>query len=221
MIAQEAVDLALREGAAQKPRELASFVDWLAHRPAPRTVVEIGTLRGGTLAAWCAIAAPDAVIISVDLPGGEWGGGYSDHDVPRLLGLARPGQRLELVRGDSHDPGVQRSVRLCLGEREVDLLFIDGDHSEEGAWADFNDYSQLVAEGGVIAMHDILPHPDVPGCDVDLAWASVRAENWKTIEFCDANDRHPEWGQWGGIGVVVWSRPKLPPRGPENMVTRW
>ena len=197
-----AADLAMREGAAQKPGELADFFDWLSGRDPLRTIVEIGTLRGGTLAAWCAIAEPDARIVSIDLPGGRWGGGYAESDEPRLRALAQPGQELTLIRGDSH--AILTIVRLeeILGEDEIDMLFIDGDHSEAGALEDYSDYGSLVRRGGVIAFHDILPHPNVPGCDVDQAWRQIAADH-EHVEFTDPGDTHPEWGQWGGIGALI------------------
>src|SRR5918912_776240 len=64
---------AQRRGALQKLRELAPLVALLRRR-APRVVVEIGTARGGTFYAWCQVAGPDALLVSIDLPGGPFGG---------------------------------------------------------------------------------------------------------------------------------------------------
>jgi hypothetical protein len=38
--------------------------------------LEIGTARGGTLFFLTRLASPHATIVSVDLPGGPFGGGY-------------------------------------------------------------------------------------------------------------------------------------------------
>ena len=43
----------------------------------PRIILEIGTAGGGTLFLFTRIAHPEATIISVDLPGGPFGGGYT------------------------------------------------------------------------------------------------------------------------------------------------
>jgi len=42
----------------------------------PKAVLETGTAGGGTLFLWCRLASDDARIISVDLPGDPFGGGY-------------------------------------------------------------------------------------------------------------------------------------------------
>ncbi|WP_286049656.1 class I SAM-dependent methyltransferase [Rheinheimera sp. KL1] len=44
-----------------------------------------------------------------------------------------------------------------LGHDEIDLLFIDGDHSIDGCRADFELYAPRVAVGGYIIFHDIFP----------------------------------------------------------------
>src|SRR5204862_237941 len=67
-------------GAMQKVRELAPLIGLLQRR-GPRVVVEIGTARGGTFFVWCRVARPDAVIVSIDLPGGRFGGGYASEDI--------------------------------------------------------------------------------------------------------------------------------------------
>ncbi|MBA7660164.1 hypothetical protein ES703_68163 [subsurface metagenome] len=42
----------------------------------PKIVLEIGTASGGTLFLFSRVADPEATIISIDLPGGTFGGGY-------------------------------------------------------------------------------------------------------------------------------------------------
>src|SRR5580765_3151499 len=56
--------------------ELQQFADITANLK-PKIVMEIGTNHGGTLCIFSRLAAHDATIISVDLPGGEFGGGYT------------------------------------------------------------------------------------------------------------------------------------------------
>jgi hypothetical protein len=56
-------------GGIQKLTEFAPLAALVARRRA--RVVEIGSARGGTLWAWCQVAADAAVIVSVDLPRGR------------------------------------------------------------------------------------------------------------------------------------------------------
>ncbi len=41
----------------------------------------------------------------------------------------------------------------------LDLLFIDGGHGEEVAWADFRHWTPKVVPGGLLAIHDVFPDP--------------------------------------------------------------
>jgi cephalosporin hydroxylase len=69
----------------------------------PRTILEIGTSRGGTLFLFSWIAHENATIISIDLPGGKFGGGYPLWKVSLYKSFARRNQKIYLTRGDSHD----------------------------------------------------------------------------------------------------------------------
>ena len=191
---------AIALGANQKVSELTPLVRLLQRRRLD-TVVEIGTAKGGTFATWCALAEPEAVLVSIDLPGGMHGGGYSEDEAERFRGYARPGQRLHFLRADSHAPATRDALAKILAGRAVDFLMIDGDHTYEGVAADYAMYSPFVAAGGVVAFHDILPHPRVPECQVDRLWAEVRT-GVDSREFVDPDDDRG-WGQWGGIGVLL------------------
>jgi predicted O-methyltransferase YrrM len=161
----------------------------------PRRVMEIGTAGGGTLLMWTRVAAGDARLISLDLPGGPWGGGYGAWKVPVYKAFALPGQRVELVRADSHQPSSLERVRALLGGEALDFLMIDGDHSYEGVKQDYEMYSPLVRAGGLIAFHDVADAKDQ--YDVARLWRDVRARHPEHYEFID----DPNQG-WGGIGVV-------------------
>jgi cephalosporin hydroxylase len=127
----------------------------------PSRVLEIGTANGGTLFPFTRIAATDALLVSVDLPGGPGGGGYPADRIPLYQAFPLPGQRLELIRDDSHDPSVLKRVAELVGDQGLEFLFIDGDHSYEGVRRDYEMYGPLVKPNGLIAFHDIEFCPDV------------------------------------------------------------
>ena len=81
----------------QSEREIQGLFDQVCARK-PRRVMEIGTCHGGTLYMWCQAAAPEATLISLDLPSGEFGGGYRDCRAQLYNAFKKPTQYLHLVR---------------------------------------------------------------------------------------------------------------------------
>jgi cephalosporin hydroxylase len=189
----------------QKKTEIVSLLRLLEQSP-PKSIVEIGTATGGTLFMLTQVAAPDATIVSVDLPRGRLGGAsssvrnrYPQWRTRLYRGFGHDNQAVHVIRADSHDPATVKDVRRRLPEGKVDFLFIDGDHSYEGVRRDFELYSPL-AVGALVAFHDILPsrpggHGD-PG-DVPAFWSDVKRDRKIEAEFIEDRD----WGSCG-IGVI-------------------
>jgi predicted O-methyltransferase YrrM len=159
----------------------------------PRTVLEIGTSMGGTLYLWTRLAQPDATIVSVDLPGGKFGGGYSPLRTPIYRRFARLRQKLHLLRANSHEPGTLKQVTGLFNGSGIDLLFLDGDHTYEGVKRDWEMYSPLVRKGGLVVFHDVAGNYDET--HVKRFWDSI-----KTGYSCREYMVHPR-GQYG-IGVL-------------------
>jgi len=175
--------------------EIAQLLNLLAELK-PKTLLEIGTASGGTLFLFCQVAEPDATIISVDLPGGPFGGGYPEWRIPLYKSFAKEKQRIHLIRADSHDPKTLEIVKKILGDSKLDFLFIDGDHTYEGVKRDFEMYSPLVRKGGIIAFHDIVEHPPETGCEVSRFWNEIK-HSYTYLEIVKS------WNQkWAGIGVI-------------------
>ena len=163
----------------------------------PKIILEIGTANGGTLFSFCKLAPDNAILISVDLPKGKFGGGYPDWKIPLYQAFKKENQQLYLLREDSHNIETLNKVKNILNGRNIDFLFIDGDHTYEGVKKDFEMYSPLVNKGGVIAFHDILKHPIEIGCEVDKLWNEIKKEfQYKEI----INDKNQNWA---GIGVIT------------------
>jgi cephalosporin hydroxylase len=160
------------------------------------TVVEIGSLYGGTLWHWLHMGLVDRVL-SIDLPprpSDPWfcpvlHGAFREHCRSLWEGWAeRRGATLGALDGDSHRPDVQAKAAAWLGgPGTVDFLWIDGDHSTDGVFADYRDYLPLVKPGGLIAFHDIHGLPDV-------------ARAWQTIK---AGHKWTEYGEPGGWGIGI------------------
>lgn len=192
-----------KKGATQKINELSSLLSLLKRRKL-KTIVEIGTAKGGTLYAWCKISEPDALIVSIDLPGGPFGGGYTLNDIKKFRKYKRKNQKLHFLRKDSHKQTTKKILMEILQGQKLDFLFIDGDHRYSGVKKDFHLYSPLVKPNGLITFHDILFHPKIPKCKVDKFWNEIK-DRFKYKEFIHREDDRG-WGQWGGIGVLYNNR---------------
>jgi predicted O-methyltransferase YrrM len=185
-------------GIAQKREEIRWLFE-LVRAKRPRVVLEIGLDFGGTLFLWSRAAATDAHLLAIDTrpPGrlGMWSG------FPLVRrGFAVASQRVSLVMGrDSHSETTFRRVAKLLGGRPVEFLFIDGDHSRDGVWQDFQTYSALLAPGGLIAFHDISPNAAEWTQGVARFWREFTAEH-KTEE-CVVNG-HP------GFGIGIYRVPE-------------
>ena len=117
----------------------------------PKTVLEIGTERGGTFFLFSRVALPDASLISVDIPRTD----LKPWRRTLFARLARKGQNISAINGDSHATSTVESVRRVLGGRSLDFLFIDGDHRYESVKQDFESYVSLLNHTGIVAFHDI------------------------------------------------------------------
>lgn len=74
-------------------------------RPRPRPVLEIGTTYGGTLYLWTRAAAPDAHVISIDLPPWEHDDPWEAKKVDQFRAFARSRQTIDLRRADANQDG--------------------------------------------------------------------------------------------------------------------
>jgi predicted O-methyltransferase YrrM len=165
----------------------------------PRTMLEIGTLHGGTFFLFSRVAAPDAFLISVDLPS-------EDLKPWRTLCtyLRTKGQKVSVIDGDSHATSTVERVHRVLGGRKVDFLFIDGDHSYEGVKQDFENYIGFLDDSGVVAFHDINPDHRARfgkrtshyGGEVYRFWAEVKMK-YSHTECIDNPDQ-----DGFGIGIL-------------------
>jgi len=181
-------------GAAQNRSEISALVRYAAAIK-PRVVCEIGVQDGGTNFILCRALPTVTTIIGVDL--------YVALKA-QLRYFRRPDLALHIVEGSSHSARTRRRVTQILRSRPIDLLFIDGDHTYDGAFRDWMLYSPLVRAGGLIAFHDIVEDSFTRSGirtesyvgDVPALWNRIR-RNYPNREFIDHADQDGR-----GIGVV-------------------
>jgi predicted O-methyltransferase YrrM len=122
-----------------------------------RRVVEIGVYEGASALALCDALAPDAELHLIDpfgshpdaLPSGwgaiEWATRRAVARAVRRRGRDAPAVRWHVaLSGDV----------AAAWRDEVDLVFIDGDHSEAGCELDWSCWRRFVAVGGRVVFHD-------------------------------------------------------------------
>jgi len=180
---------------SQVTDEIISFLNFLS-KLKPKYILEIGTASGGTMFLFTRVASEDATIISIDLPKGNFGGGYPEWKIPLFKSFALSQQKINLIRADSHDMTTLKKTKSILKDKRLDLLFIDGDHSYEGVKKDFEMYSPLVKKGGIIAFHDIVPGPERKVGGVPKFWTEIKRK-YPSSEIVK------DWNQKGyGIGFI-------------------
>jgi predicted O-methyltransferase YrrM len=137
----------------------------------PRTIVEIGSARGFStcaLALACAENRHGRVFAIDPHLQNEWtdvGTGGNTHDF--LVGRLRAyqlGQYCTVIRQGSEEAGNNWN-------REIDLLFIDGDHTLMGVRRDFETFGRWLNPEGIVIFHD-------SGWEHNQAWNSFRGESW-------------------------------------------
>lgn len=190
-------------GALQKVDEVEKLHEYLSKRE-HSTIVEIGTCHGGMT--WLFAHLPKfKKIISVDLPGSEFGGGPTPRDLEVLRNWASTDYNVVLCTGNSQLPETVEEVKGELGTDPLDVLFIDADHTYEGVKKDFELWSPLVRNGGCIIFHDVVDHTKSnPACRVKQFWDEVRASRPMGIFFEIIAPDGPDTKEstWAGIGIM-------------------
>lgn len=120
-----------------------------------RTVVELGVYEGSSAIVLCQVLAPDAQLHLVD-PFGHHPAALRPGWGATEWATRRAVQRAARRHGG---PVLRWHVALSadVGRRwrePVDLVFIDGDHSEQGVLDDWAAWSPHVVEGGAVVFHD-------------------------------------------------------------------
>jgi predicted O-methyltransferase YrrM len=144
----------------QRADELPELLDLYRER-APRKVLEIGVYLGGTLYHWLHEARAGAEVVAVN-----------DHDlVSEVLALWTPdGVSSTFICGDSNSQETAESARE---HGPFDWIFIDAGHYLYEVRADWELYSPMCAEGGVVVLHDVSRDDECPHIQVWELWAEL------------------------------------------------
>ena len=134
-------------------------------------LLEVGTYCGKS-ALYLGFAAREegGVLFSVDHHRGseENQAGWEHHDASLVDSETGRMDTLPLARRAVERAALEESVVLVVGYSTVvagmwttplSLLFIDGGHGEEVAWADYRAWTPKVAPDGLLAIHDVFPDP--------------------------------------------------------------
>ena len=178
------------------PLEYAKLLEWAT---GAKSVLEIGSRYGYTLVDLAHMMDGKGTIVAIDLPGKfPWGepGSYMDLKA-NVKTLIEEGYNAMLFLDDSHD--FARIVETnYLGP--FDFIFIDGDHTYEGARADWENYG---LKGKTVVFHDIVrPKPsERQDLGVWRLWGEIKRD-FKTEEFIAPDSKM-------GIGKVMLGKVTL------------
>ena len=65
----------------------------------------------------------------------------------------------------------------------LSMIFIDGGHTMEAAFNDFNNWKDKIIKGGILAIHDVFPNPDDGGRPpFEIYRKALSEKNFKEVE---------------------------------------
>jgi len=151
------------------------------HMKQDSRAMEIGTHYGGTLYHFLKEAPKYSFVLSVD----------DYHINSHLYEWWVPKDvDFKWIKGKSQDVKTTKEIKF-LGP--YDFIFIDGGHSLNDVKQDWLTAFNNINPGGIIAFHDILPHPN---SEVYILWNDI-AKHLSTEAYIDNPDQ-----DGCGIGVV-------------------
>jgi len=176
----------LNHGVASLQIDEAALLYSLARDVQSGPIAEIGRFKGGS-----------TVVFASALPEGAelW-----SYDLHVAIRPDLSGESLDRELGDAlRRFGVERKVHLIVGDsrtiepppQPLELLFIDGDHSYEGAKADFMRWREFVRPGGHVLFHDAV---DTGG------YGNVYPGVARTVAEVE---REPGWSRQPGAGSIA------------------
>ena len=124
----------------------------------PDRIIEIGTGYGGSLYALAQLVSPECIVsIDKDQQGYfDRRHGFPNAKVPLFDRIGEYNDtEMVHIRADSQKSSTRKIVQRNLPCGMADFLLIDADHTYEGVKRDWELYSSIVDDGGMIVIHDI------------------------------------------------------------------
>src|SRR4051794_4266291 len=139
----------LNHGVASLQLDEAALLYRLARDAQRGPFVEIGRFKGGSTIIFASALADGVELWSYDLHvalRADMPGDVLDAELTAALERYGLADKVHLVVGDSR--------KVPFPADDIEFLFIDGNHSYEGAKADYERWSALVRGGGHLLFHD-------------------------------------------------------------------
>lgn len=180
--------------ASQRADELREFID-LLRRENARRYLEIGARHGDTFFDVMMALPEGSFGVAVDWPGAKWGKGTSRAALEDAVqAIKASGRRAHAVFGDSRSMGIRQMVMVT---GPYDAVFIDGDHTYDGVFADWQNYGPMAR---MVAFHDIDGEGQIDKSSgfpvqVPTLWREIR-DDFRHVEII---------GTERGMGIgVLW-----------------
>lgn len=161
---------------------------------------EIGSRYGGSLLYFGRLMPKNSKLIAIDLPNGPWGHVNSEISLKSIADtLNSEGYNVELIFGDSKSKEIEDKLVSSLNNQQIDILFIDGDHSLLGVASDINVYTKYVKKDGIVIFHDC---GDIKAIATDLnAFKTMRSVRSAFDDFSYGRKKLIVQEDWG-LGII-------------------
>ena len=155
------------------PSSEAKIFETLVAKHQPKTIIEVGTHKGGSAYRWAKLAGPDCRVYCVDtwLEAADavlsttknYAMSYKNgHPVTywqflkniRHFGMEK--QITPIINTSS-----EGAIILAAHKISAPLIYIDGSHTYRAAYYDICDYWKLLEPGGSMLVDDLVLYPDV------------------------------------------------------------
>jgi predicted O-methyltransferase YrrM len=160
----------------------------------PKSILEIGTGKGGVFYLFSKVAHKSAKLATVDV---------HNHSRKLFSSFERSQQKHLILEGDSSSFETINKIKHYFPQG-IDFLFIDGDHAYEGVKKDFENFMPLVNSGGMVAFDDIVEDHHTRYGVMSGGWAGDAPKYWNEIKnnYSFEEIIHKPLQSGHGIGLI-------------------